>query len=193
MSPITSTRLKLIGLFIVSNILLFAREGFLVSGTIAGAVIVLLVARKLFRPFTRWIKGLIPVFTVIVLLQTFLTNGFGYTPEGLMLGLYSVVRIFALTSIVFLLINTTRLSLIARSLSFLPFHIGFILTVAVSMIESLQKEAVQITTAQRARGHRAGWNPIRTYLPVLLPLFARSITRAEKLAVAVQSRGLRVT
>lgn len=193
MNPIIITRIKLLFLFIISNIVLFVREGWYVSGGIALISLFLIFLLKHFQAFYTWIKGLTIIFIIILFIQTLSFDGLGYSPEGLLLGLYSITRIFALTSITFLFLHTTKLQHISQSFAFLPFHMGFVFTISMGMIYYLRKESTEIRIAQYARGYRMSWwNVIRTYMPVLLPVLARSMVRAERLAIAMQTRGWKI-
>lgn len=183
------TYLKLLALFIISNAVLFTRDGFILTGTVFVISLSIILLLGFAPVFFTWIKGLLFVMILILLLQTFTFGDMGYSHEGFIYGLYSIMRIAALTSCVFLFTKTTRLHEVAGSLRFLPFHIGYVFTISVGMIDRLVLDAQTIQNAQQARGHKPGWNPFRTYVPVLLPLFARSITQAEKLTIAMQARG----
>lgn len=190
MNPIITTRIKFITLFIISNIILFTRENFYITGSVIIAAVIIIFLFNLVKPFYTWIKKLTPILIIICIIQTgTYYQNFGYSTEGLILGIYSATRIFSLFSIAFIVTHTTNPHLIAQSLQFLPFHLGFVLMISVALLSHLKEEAEYIRIAQYSRGYRAGWNVIKTYLPLFSPLFTRSITRAEKLSIAIQARG----
>jgi energy-coupling factor transporter transmembrane protein EcfT len=153
----------------------------------------IILVKNLQFKYLSWLKGLIFISIFIVIFQTVT-----YSAEtwfdfiGLMEGFYSTLRIMTLASLMFLFINTTRLNEIAKTLSFLPKNIIFVLTVSLGLINILEKEFKIIETAQKSRGHKHSWNILKSYLPILVPLFTKSIVRAEKITIAMQSRGLKI-
>lgn len=75
----------------------------------------------------------------------------------------------------------------------LPAEISFLFITALRFIPALNKKRLQITEAQKARGslsHQRGFfRPLRSFIPIVIPLFANSIQMANSLSVSLVSRG----
>lgn len=174
MNEVNLTRIKLLSVFLLSNILLFYKEALYLNIVLFSIILFYILLNKKFSSFITWLKPLFIISIIVFIIQR----------EPL-----SSLRILSLSSLVFLLINTTQLSLIMKALSFLPKQISYILSLSLGMIPQLSKEVKQITIAQQARGHKINWNIFKSYLPVILPLFTKSFIRAEQISISMQARG----
>ena len=174
MNEVTRTRIKLFLVFLLSNVLLFYKEALYLNIILFSVILFYILLNKKISAFISWLKPLFIISIIIFIIQR----------EPL-----SSLRILSLSSLVFLLINTTQLSHIMKALSFLPKQISYILSLSLGMIPQLSKEVKQITIAQQARGHKTNWNIFKSYLPVLLPLFTKSFIRAEQISISMQARG----
>ncbi len=182
MNEITWTRIKLGLVFLVSNILLFYREAFYFNVIFFVLILGYIFARQKFSAYISWLKPLFIAAIIIFIIQLL-------TKEGLILSILSSLRILSLSSLIFLLIYTTQLSLIIKALNFFPPQISYILSLSLGMIPQLSKEIKQVIIAQQSRGHRFNWNIFKSYLPVLLPLFTKTFIRAEQISISLQARG----
>ena len=182
MNEVIWTRIKLFLVFFVSNILLFYKEAIYLNVIIFSLIIFYILVKQKISVFITWLKPLFIVAMIIFTMQLLIGG-------GLVLGLLSGLRILSLSSLIFLLIFTTQLSLIMRSLSFLPTQISYVLGLSLGMIPQLSKEVKQIMIAQQARGHKINWNIFKSYLPILLPLFTKSFIRSEQISISMQARG----
>ena len=78
-----------------------------------------------------------------------------------------------------------------------PFEISMMLTTAIRFIPTLDKKRRLILEAQKARG--ANFNDkgimgsIRSYLPIMIPMFINSILMANSLSMAMLNRGYGLT
>ena len=101
-----------------------------------------------------------------------------------------------------LTVTTTPLSLadavekILTPLKFIkvPAHeIGLMLSMSLRFVPTLVDDTNRIMNAQRARGVDFGegnlLKRIRSFIPILIPLFASSFKRADALAIAMEARG----
>jgi len=174
MNEVNFTRIKLLLVFLISNILLFYREALYLNIILFFIIVLYIFLNKKISLFITWLKPLFLISILVFLIQR----------EPL-----SSLRILSLSSLVFLLINTTELGLILKALSFLPKQISYILSLSLGMIPQLSKEIKQISIAQQARGHKKNWNIFKSYLPLLLPLFTKSFIRAEQISISMQARG----
>lgn len=77
-----------------------------------------------------------------------------------------------------------------------PAHeIGLMLSMSLRFVPTLVDDTNRIMNAQRARGVDFGegnlLKKIRSFIPILIPLFASSFKRADALAIAMEARGYR--
>ena len=75
-----------------------------------------------------------------------------------------------------------------------PAHeIGLMLSMSLRFVPTLMDDTIRIMNAQRARGVDFGegnlLQKIRSFIPILIPLFASSFKRADALAIAMEARG----
>lgn len=75
-----------------------------------------------------------------------------------------------------------------------PVHeIGLMLSMSLRFVPTLMDDTQRIMNAQRARGVEFNegnmLRKIRAMIPILVPLFASSIKRADSLAIAMEARG----
>lgn len=174
MNEVTRTRVKLLLVFLVSNILLFYKEAVYLNVVLFTFILLFTLLKQKFSIFIKWLKPLFIVSIIVFIIQR--------EP-------FSSLRILSLSSLIFLLINTTELSLIMKALSFLPEQISYMLSLSLGMIPQLSKEVKQITIAQQTRGLKKNWNIFKSYLPILIPLFIKSFIRAEQISISMQARG----
>jgi energy-coupling factor transport system permease protein len=185
MNEITWTRIKLGLVFLISNILLFYKEALYLNMIFFLLILCYIFVKQKFSIYISWLNPLFIAAIIIFIIQLL-------TKEGLILSLLSSLRILSLSSLIFLLIHTTQLSLIIKALSFFPPQISYVLSLSLGMIPQLTKEVKQIAIAQQARGHKINWNIFKSYLPILLPLFTKSFIRAEQISISMQARGFKL-
>ena len=82
----------------------------------------------------------------------------------------------------------------AAFVSKVPAHeIGLMLSMSLRFVPTLVDDTNRIMNAQRARGVDFGegnlLKRIRSFIPILIPLFASSFKRADALAIAMEARG----
>jgi energy-coupling factor transporter transmembrane protein EcfT len=182
MNEVIWTRIKLFLVFLVSNILLFYKEAIYLNVIFLLFVLFYIFIKQKFSIYVSWLKPLFIAVAIVFIIQLF-------TKESLIFSVLSSLRILSLSSLIFIFIYTTKLSLIIKALSFLPVQISFVLSLSLGMIPQLTKEIKQITIAQQARGHKMDWNIIKSYLPIFLPLFTKSFIRSEQISISMQARG----
>lgn len=192
------------------------------ANTFSGLFFLLAVAASMYLlvriPAGYLVRGLKPVMVIAVLslfLHFFFTKGgavlirwgpFTIEQDGLILGIFTVMRLGLLVSFTMLItLTTTPLSLAGaleyflRPLSYLKLpgpEIALILTIALRFIPTLMEESDRIIKAQMARGADFEGGNIfrraRSLIPVIVPLFVSAFRRADDLAVAMESRCYRV-
>lgn len=181
MNKISLTRIKLGLVFILSNIVLFYKEDLYLNIFLYSLIFSFIFIKQKFSIYISWLKPLLTAIIIVFIIQ--LLTG------EIASGIISSLRILSLSSLVFLLVYTTQISLIIKALNFFPPQISYILSLSLGMIPQLSREIRQITTAQQARGHRLNWNIFKSYLPILLPLFTKSFIRSEQISISMQARG----
>jgi energy-coupling factor transport system permease protein len=159
------------------------------------------------------LRNLWPVFTVTfgvaVLMITF--NGFffynGKTPmfyvfghpfwyEGMLFGGVIVLKIFAVVTIVPILLQTTPMPNFMAGLSELklPYKVVFTFGMAFRLVPLIGSTYKDITEAQTLRGHdlkrmNVFKKLLRGYIPLFVPLVLTLLRRSADLDIAIESRG----
>ncbi len=109
------------------------------------------------------------------------------TLEGVYKGVQNTGALAALILCIPLLIYTTETKKIQQALYWfrIPAKIVFMLTITLRFLPLIHEELVRIRVAQAVRGHKAK----SSVMPLILPLLHKSLARAWKLAVALETRG----
>ncbi|MDF2557828.1 MAG: cobalt transporter permease [Bacillales bacterium] len=168
-------------------------------------------------PIKYILKGLKPVLFLIIL--TFLLHIF-WTKQGEVLlsfwglnvysggieqGVFVSLRFLLLVSMTTLLTLTTSPIAITDGIEILlgplkkvkvPVHeIALMLSISLRFIPTLLEETDKIMKAQISRGVEFTTGPIKSrvksFVPLLIPLFVSAFKRAEDLAIAMEARGYR--
>ncbi len=148
--------------------------------------------------FTLIMHGLMSPGVVIVRIP--LTD-LGFSYEGLRFGAFFSLRLAVVVSLASLLTLTTspieitdgleRLLNPLRRFGFPAHELAMMVTIALRFIPVLIEEAERLHKAQLARGADFSGGPIRRarqLLPLLVPLFLSAFARADRLAIAMESR-----
>ena len=164
--------------------------------------------------YVKGLKSMIFIIAFTTLFQLFATSQgtvlyhwwfFRVTDQGLMQAAIIFCRflliIFYSTVVT---VTTTPLSLADAVEKILtpfkiikvPAHeIGLMLSMSLRFVPTLVDDTNRIMNAQRARGVDFGegnlLKKIRSFIPILIPLFASSFKRADALAIAMEARGYR--
>jgi energy-coupling factor transport system permease protein len=117
------------------------------------------------------------------------------TWPGFRFGLSMGIRLdtFLATGLVFL--ATTRVEEVAYALGRMgvPYKVGFTLTLAFRLVPLFFDAAATIVQAQRCRGLRVDRGGVRarlrTFAPVVVPVFVGALRRADRMAMALELRG----
>ncbi|PMD68058.1 energy-coupling factor transporter transmembrane component T family protein [Companilactobacillus nuruki] len=165
--------------------------------------------------FGFFIKGLKPVFWLIlftVILQLLFTPSnnpiwhwgiFTLSKEGMVISAYIFMRFILIIFISTLLTLTTTPIEISDSIesilkplkriNFPVTQVALMLSIALRFVPLLVDETTKIMDAQRARGVDFGEGGlikrIKSFVPILIPLFVSSFSIAYDLAIAMESRG----
>jgi energy-coupling factor transporter transmembrane protein EcfT len=182
------TRLKFIGLLITSTILIVIRDpiSICISSGIVFIVCLRLVPYRVLwqRVYPILIIGLFVigyqlVFQTMVPFQSRLLDGS-----------IQALRLILLSVLVFVFTQTTSVSEIVSALSFLPGKLCLLITISFALIPAILREITIIRIAQQVRGFAPRKiHIIRSVFPVLIPLLNRTLTRAEHIAIVLETRG----
>lgn len=205
---------KLLSMFLFIFLLFWAnniRTNVLLFAFVFG---LMFVTRISIAFYVKGLKSMIFIIAFTTLFQLFATSQgtvlyqwwfFRVTDQGLMQAAIIFCRFLL---IIFystvLTVTTTPLSLADAVEKILtpfkiikvPAHeIGLMLSMSLRFVPTLVDDTNRIMNAQRARGVDFGegnlLKKIRSFIPILIPLFASSFKRADALAIAMEARGYR--
>ena len=184
-------KLKLVLLIIFSTCTLFINNLYymlIIFLAVILGIFLLRIQSKLFE----WIRPILFICVFIVLVQTF-----GYTPltfsiEGLLFGITISLRLLSLLLVVFTFVSTTPAKELLESFSFLPNDIALMLMLAFRLLPLVKNEITSIVNAQKSRGlNFRNINIFKTYFPILVPLFARTLEGSNRMALSMEARGFK--
>lgn len=119
--------------------------------------------------------------------------GMDATVGGLLLGLNFVARIVAMVIATYAFAASTPVDDLLLVLAGLraPAAMAIVVTTAIAFVPTMVTAKEQIEAAQQARGAPASgrFGRIVAFVPVMVPLITTSILLADRLAVAMTSRG----
>lgn len=182
------TRLKFIGLLVVSTAMIFLRN------PIAVCVMTLIMATVSIRFVQYGIlwQRLHPILFIGLFVVGYQLLFRTTVPVQIRAfeGVIQAFRLISLSLLVFVFTQTTSVSEIVSALSFLPRSVCLLLTISFALIPAILREITTIRIAQQARGFAPkGINVVRSVFPVLIPLLNRTLTRAERIAIVLETRG----
>lgn len=198
------TMVFIVCLFMADNLL-----GYLI--TTAALVIVIRLSRVPFMKMMKGIKGILLILIISAAFNLFFTNEgnilisvgiIKITTGGVIKASYIAIRLIYLVIGTSVMTLTTKPSDLAdgleKSFGFLkkirfPVHeMAMMMSLALRFIPTLMEETDKIMKAQKARGanFETGnlFQRIKSYLPLLIPLFISAINRALELATAMEAR-----
>jgi energy-coupling factor transport system permease protein len=193
---------------------------FFAASTIEYAPIALLLALGIVAsriPLRFFARGLKPILLLVILtvaVQMFFTPGtviwrlsfVRVTREGLVLAGFILCRLILLTlASVLLTASTSPIELtdavsdLLKPLKYIGVpsaEIALVMSIAMRFVPTILEETERIIRAQVSRGAHIGEGSIvvrmKSFVPILIPLFVSSFRRADDLAVAMEARGFRV-
>jgi len=110
-------------------------------------------------------------------------------------GLKSMFFLIAFTTIfqLFFISNGNVLFEFSKRVKVPVHEIGLMLSMSLRFVPTLMDDTTRIMNAQKARGVDFGEGSIvqkvKAMIPILIPLFATSLKRADSLAIAMEARG----
>ncbi|MCW2276956.1 energy-coupling factor transporter transmembrane component T family protein [Heliophilum fasciatum] len=150
-------------------------------------------------------KGLLKVAVVLIVLQVLfysegtalvpLFAGLAITDQGILFGVTMALRMLVIVSsfLLFLMTTPTR-STVLSLVEYLkvPYDYAFLFITALRFIPTFIEEVHLIRQAQEARAHDfsgGAFSRVRSLFPLALPLVSISLKRAERMAMAMETRG----
>jgi|SRR5680860_1143053 len=119
----------------------------------------------------------------------------GVTGGGFLMGTTFMLRLFSMMIASSVLTLTTSMDDFTQFFQKMkvPVEASMMLTTAIRFIPTLDKKRRLILEAQKARGAKFNdkgiIGPIRSYLPIMIPMFINSILMANSLSMAMLNRG----
>ena len=193
----------MVSLFVFNNIICYAIAGFFL-------VFVIVLSKVPVKFMMRGMHSVIFLMLFTALYNILLGNGtviaeigiFTITYEGIYMAFCMFLRLLFLvmgSSVLSLTTTPSRLTdgleslLTPLKIFRVPVHeIAMMMSIALRFIPILMEEADRIMKAQRARGadfdNRNLFKRLRSFLPILVPLFVSAFRRAGDLALAMEAR-----
>lgn len=143
----------------------------------------------------KFIFGSIFIFSVVVWSITMPNGTSFYGPfsiEGIKYGLLSGIRLVSLMIIGVLLISTSKIEDLSMGLIKLglPYKFVFSFTTTLRFMPMIMQTAIEVKNAQTLRGVNINTkNPVKriiNHIPMLIPIFAKTIKRTNDLALALE-------
>ncbi|MDR3602823.1 MAG: energy-coupling factor transporter transmembrane component T [Desulfosporosinus sp.] len=123
----------------------------------------------------------------------------GATVGGFLMGTTFILRLFSMMIVSSVLTLTTSMDDFTQFFQKMkvPVELSMMLTTAIRFIPTLDKKRRLILEAQKARGAKFNEKgivgSIRSYIPLMIPLFINSIIMANSLSMAMLNRGYGLT
>jgi len=182
------TRAKFALLLGLTTVMILLHSFILILCVSVGLILLSLILSPKTNLKSRFVS--IGFVAVLVILFQVAFNFALPVPVRFFVGSLVAARLIAMSLAVFLFTETTSVSEIVAALSFLPRKICLMLTISLALLPTIIHETQMIRIAQQARGFRTNnLNPIRTFLPMIIPLLHRTLTRAEHIATMLEIKG----
>ena len=200
-------RVKLVCVIAFITSLLFISQWIWLGLAAIFVLVIIFVSQVPILFFLRGMRMIFYIVTFAMLINIFLTPGeyvlFSFSfirisSEGIYRAFFMALRLVLLVASSTLLTLTTSpikltdgIESLLR-LTPLPAHdIAIMMTIALRMIPTLSEETEKIMKAQKSRGADFNGNifkRIKSFLPILVPLFVSSFKRADEMATAMEAR-----
>ncbi len=204
-------RVKIFLVFALVIFLFFIKTitGYLIL--FAFACFLVYISKNSFSAVFRSLKPILILLLFTAAFQVFFTPGnvilkwhfIRITKEGVMLATYISIRLILLSFFTFVLTSTTSgieltdgFEALISPLKIFRFpaeEVSLMISISLRFVPVLFEEADRIMKAQMSRGAEFNKgsliNRARSFLPLLLPLLLNALSRADRLAIAMESRG----
>jgi len=184
-----NSKVKLLLLIVISTCVLFIKDFFYISLVLI-AIVISVFLLKIHSKLLEWFKPISIICFFIIILNTFTYVPLKFSLEGLMFGITMSLKLFVVLSVVFIFVSTTSVKELFESFSFLPSELALMLMLAFRLLPLVKDETLKIINVQKSRGlNFKSLNFFRTYFPILIPLFSKTLEKSNRLALAMESRG----
>jgi len=205
---------KLVATIVVMVAIFVAAQAVQYMPIIIFLVVGIILSHIPLRFFGRGLRPILFLIILTVFIQIFFTPGtpiwhLGFiriTREGIVLAGFILCRLVLLTLVSVLLTASTSpieltdaISDLLKPLSHIGLpsaEIALVMSIAMRFVPTILEETERIIRAQVSRGARIGEGSLvarmKSFIPILIPLFVSSFRRADDLAVAMEARGFRV-
>lgn len=175
---------------------------------VLGLVLLIGLQAQVLGSLTGVVKGLSIFAGILVILQVLFYRGndvlfyilpnqtLPVTKEALLLGLAMGLRMMTVVLSFLVFLTTTQFKdiiLVFTEKLRLPYDYVFMFMTALRFVPTFMTEALQVSYAQQVRGCPVdSGNPlqkIQAYVAIALPLVFISLKKAERLAIAMETRG----
>ncbi len=188
MTQLWLTRLKLLLLLATTSTLILIRNPN-ISLTISVLITVIVISTIKRQNIANRIKPLLAICCLAIVSQL-LGNHLASLTDRLLLGIAHATKLLALSLLVFQFTQTTSANSLVRVFSFLPPKIVLLLTISFSLVPVMIREIDAIQIAQKSKGLQfQGLQAWRSFIPVIVPLLNRTLTRAQQIAIVLEIRG----
>ena len=152
-------------------------EGALLVGVIG--------AMRQLKAYLRWLAMLVPMALFF--------GGVAWWAFDRATGQAAALALLAITTVFFIFFASTEPEDLGNSLvhAGFPYPVAFVLTAALQFAPVVGRKARAVVDAQQARGIvlKPGWQALRNYPALLVPLLIQSFQMADSLAEAMEARG----
>jgi len=183
------SKIKLIILLLLTTITLFTRQWSIIIILLSAATFITIAANS-YYDFIQRIKPLLIISILIIIFNVFLNPATITHTEKLFLSLLTSGKIITLSLLVFAFTSTTSLKEIISIFSFLPKKFCLALTISLSIIPVILSEVKKVKIVQESKGLKFSWNPIKSFMPIIIPVIHRSFQRAEQIALILETRNI---
>ncbi len=175
------------------------------------ACFLVFLSKNSFYAVFRSLRPILILLVFTAIFQIFFTPGkivfqwkfMKITVEGLKLAAYISIRLILLSFFTFILTSTTSgieltdgFEALISPLKIFRFpseEVSLMISISLRFVPVLFEEAERIMKAQMSRGAEFNKGSIvkraKSFLPLLLPLLLNALSRADRLAIAMESRG----
>lgn len=213
-SPVhrTDPRIKLLSLILFLVTVLMSKTFFSYALTLVSVLVLIAISQIPFKLILKNLKSLIFIILITTLITLFISKGENLIfewkfikiyKEGIWGSLYIVIRFVSMLCGSFVLISYTTLPLdltegiekLLKPLTLFKIHVhdfAMMMSIALRFIPTFIEETNKIISAQKARGadfETGGLiKRVKTFIPILIPLFVSAFRRAGDLADAMECR-----
>jgi energy-coupling factor transport system permease protein len=207
-------RAKLLFLLVISVVIFSIQDLFLSIFVFLTLCALWLVAKLPVSIIWSFIRGLLPVFIFLVVVQAILYPGEivlieplipnfipgiggagNITLEGILFAILLMFRLVSMIVLLPLVSMTTPVQILALGLVKIgfPYQLSYTLTSALNMVPILQNEISSIVDAQKLRAMQTFEkgkmrDKLRSYPALVTPLVIGAMRRAQAMAIAMDSR-----